>query len=630
MIPNSVVIPTQDTGIVSPEEISLNLKVLANIDYYFYCEMVHRGYYKTAAHLEYTCKVLEKVESGEIKRLMIFMPPRHGKLLADSTDVLTTDGWKTHGELEVGDYVYDINGRPTRVLWVSEPALANYEVEFTNGEVILCHANHEWAVYSRSHAKYMTVETNWLANRTLWQGGNGQRAIYQLPPTTISRRIGFASIKVSDNPEMGKCIQVDRADGLYLVGRSMIPTHNSMSVSETFPSWFIGKNPSRRVIEVSYGDSLARKFGRLNKLKINEYGIYLFDIRVTDDNASMTNWGIDGHRGGMICAGIGGPITGEGADLLIVDDPIKNRKEADSQAYRDMVWNEWTNTLLTRLHPNGAVIIILTRWHEDDLVGRILKNPEDAEEWTIINLPALAEGDDQLGREPGQALWPEHGYDEKWAKGKKKAVGTRTWDSLYQQRPSPDGGKIFKRDWWRYYRKLPADLDEVIQSWDCAFKDLSSSNYVVGQVWGRKGANKYLMDQIRDKMDFTVTIMAIQTMSAKWPMARLKLVEDKANGPAVIATLRSKVPGLVPVQPLGSKVARAIAASPDVEAGNVYLPDPSIAPWIHDFEEEHASFPNGVYDDQVDCTSQALNRFAISERREGWKDRPDRERSDRR
>lgn len=391
------------------------------------------------------------------------------------------------------------------------------------------------------------------------------------------------------------------------------PRHSkSMTVSETFPSYFIGKNLNRRVILVSYGDSLARKFGRANRNKLEEYGEEIFDVRLSKDNSNVTNWGIEGYRGGMISAGIGGGITGEGADLLIIDDPIKNRSEADSSVYREKVWDEWQNTLYTRLQPDGAVIIILTRWHEDDLAGRLL-NAEygEVEDWDIVRLPAIAEENDLLGREIGESLWPEYGFDRKWAEDTRIAVGSRVWASLYQQRPAPAEGNIVKREWWQYYNELPENLDEVIQSWDLSFKETEDGSYVVGQVWGRKGANKYLIDQIRARMDFTKTLKAIRNLTRKYPIARLKLIEEKANGAAIISTLRQEISGIVPVNPKGSKEARASAVSPDIEAGNVYLPSPNIAAWINDFIEEWAAFPHGGNDDQVDATSQALDRLSL-------------------
>src|SRR5699024_42067 len=301
-----------------------------------------------------------------------------------------------------------------------------------------------------------------------------------------------------------------------------------------------------------------------------------------------------------------GSITGEGADLLIIDDPLKNNEEAQSQTIRDKVWDEWETTLSTRLHKGGSVIVIMTRWHEDDLVGRLLeRSPHD---WERIRLPAIAEDDDDLlHREEGEALCPELGYDKEWAEIKKIEVGSNTWASLYQQRPSPSDGNIFNRNWWQFYNKPPSRFQEIVQSWDLTFKDANSSDYVVGQVWGRNGADKYLLDQVRAKMDFPATVQAIRTMSRKWPRAKAKLIEDKANGPAVIASLKREISGLIAVNPEGGKVVRAQAVTPDIEAGNVFLPENE--PWIHDFIEECSSFPNGKHDDMVDSMTQALNRM---------------------
>ena len=230
---------------------------------------------------------------------------------------------------------------------------------------------------------------------------------------------------------------------------TMPPRHGkSMTVTESFPSWFIGRDPERRVIEVSYGSDLAQRFGRSNRKKIDEFGTEIFNIQISRDNASVTNWSIEGHSGGMISTGIGGSITGQGADLLIIDDPIKNRKEAESLTYRESVWAEWVDTLSTRLHPNGRVIVIMTRWHEDDLAGRLLNQ---STRWELVNLPAIAEGDDILGREIGEPLWPEHGFNKDWYEEKKTQSGTRSWASLYQGHPAPLEGNLFKSLMFKYF-----------------------------------------------------------------------------------------------------------------------------------------------------------------------------------
>jgi predicted phage terminase large subunit-like protein len=224
-----------------------------------------------------------------------------------------------------------------------------------------------------------------------------------------------------------------------------------------------------------------------------------------------------------------------------------------------------------------------------------------------------------------------------------RELGPSGFAGQHQQRPSPEGGGILKKFWWKYWQPKGANLspvmvrnekgesvpveaveldvtagelynnatcfETVLQSWDCAFKDLATSDFVVGQVWAKKGANKYLLDGVRDRMDCPKTIAAVEKLSHKWPRALLKLVEDKANGTAVIQMLKNKVPGLVAVEPEGGKVARAYAVTPQVESGNVYLPHPSLAPWVDALIEECAAFPNAAYDDQVDALTQALNRM---------------------
>jgi predicted phage terminase large subunit-like protein len=405
----------------------------------------------------------------------------------------------------------------------------------------------------------------------------------------------------------------------------MPPRHGkSMTVTETFPSYYLGRNPDKRVIAAAYSDGLATKFGRLNRNKFNEFSNELFDLKLSESNAATKDWGVEERRGGMIATGIGGSITGQGADLMIIDDPIKNMKEASSQLIRDNIWDEWEATLSTRLHDGASLIVIMTRWHEDDLIGRLLaRSPRD---WIRLRLPAISEDEgDLLGRRIGEALCPELGYNEKWAEDKKTEVGSRTWASLYQQRPAPAGGNIFKREWINFYVRtreqknewglsddvvvLPIHFDKVAQSWDCTFKDSESSDYVAGGVWARKKAQYFLFDVDHRRMGFADTMKAIRAMSDKWPKARSKYIEDKANGTAIIEMLKDEISGIVPVNPDGGKEARANAVSPLFEAGNVYLPHPNMCPWVEDLIEELVSFPNAAHDDLVDMTTQALNQL---------------------
>ncbi len=389
---------------------------------------------------------------------------------------------------------------------------------------------------------------------------------------------------------------------------NMPPRHGkSMSVTETFPSYYLGRFPDKRVMEVSYNDTFAQKFGRRNRAKIEEYGGRLWNISLSQINHRADNWELANHNGGMISVGLGGAATGEGADLLIIDDPIKNKQEAESKTMRDRAWDEYTATFSTRTHPGAAVIVIMTRWHEDDLCGRLL-NPEycDVEDWEILRLPAIAEDeDDLLGRSEGEALWPEHGYDEEWMAKQKGKIGSYAFAGLYQQRPAPSEGGILKRSWFQFYDIIPQG-GTAIQSWDCTFKDGDNHDYVAGHVWRRVGPNFYLVDRVHDHMGIADTMRAIRTLTAKHPHAYGKLVEDKANGTAVIELLKKEIPGLIPVDPQGGKVVRAQAIAPYAEAGNIFLPSPAKAPWVHDFLEECAAFPNAAHDDDVDAMTQAI------------------------
>jgi predicted phage terminase large subunit-like protein len=315
-------------------------------------------------------------------------------------------------------------------------------------------------------------------------------------------------------------------------------------------------------------------------------------------------------------------------NCLIIDDPIKDREQADSETYRQRAWDWWTDVGSTRLAPGAPVVQIATRWHEADLAGQ-LQAAEDGHLWTSLNIPAQADHDpakdetDPLGREPGEFMISARGRTPTQWEAIKVRSGSRTWNALFQGRPAPAEGGMFKRDAWAWYDQplwleredgsnVVTHFDDILMSWDMAFKDTAHSDYVVGQVWMRRGADAYLLDQVHGRMDFVTTCQRFRELAAKWPQATLKLVEDKANGTAVINSLRRIVPGIVPEEPHGSKEARAAAVTPLVEAGNVHLPVPELAPWIGGLVEEAAAFPNAANDDRVDSLTQALNRLVLA------------------
>lgn len=406
-------------------------------------------------------------------------------------------------------------------------------------------------------------------------------------------------------------IEEDTGHAYDILAISLPPQHGkSMSITETLPSWYLGRYPLNRVIEVSYSEDFAKLFGRRNKLKIEEFGKDLFEIGIAKSPNSATEFELTNNVGGMISRGVLSGITGRPANLIIIDDPVKSAKEAYSKAYRDSVFNEWTMSMKTRLAAGSKVIVIMTRWHEDDLVGRMLETEQNIR---VINLPCEAESGDPLDRNPGEALAPEIGKGDDWLVDFKSSFigreGSMAWNALFQGRPTSEAGNIFKREWWKFYDILPEDIPLWVMSVDATFKDGDDNDFVSITVWGKKDANIYLVDEVHQKLDFTGTIIQIENLKAKYPKISMTLIEDKANGSAIISILRKSMMGIVPVNPIGGKVSRANAITPYIEAGNVYLP--KYADFTEDFINELASFPNGKHDDRVDSTSQALTRLAI-------------------
>lgn len=398
---------------------------------------------------------------------------------------------------------------------------------------------------------------------------------------------------------------------------TMPPRHGKSEIaSRRFPAYALGRFPDLSIIATSYSADLASRMNRdVQRTMMDEkYQLLFPDSRLPNPKEGIRTsdfFEIAGRRGVYRSAGVGGGITGMGGDIILIDDPFKDRASADSATIRENIWDWYTSTLYTRLSPGGGLIIINTRWHTDDLSGRLLTDSEtgSGDKWRVVNFPAIAEADEEH-RKAGEALHPQR-YPLEQLHKIRAAIGSRDWEALYQQHPTPEGGTIFKSEWLRYWTPatLPAKFDTVIMSWDMTFKDGDGNDFVVGQVWGRLKGNFYLLDQHRERMGFVATLAAFKAQAAKWPQASRKLVEDKANGPAVIDTLKSTLWGILPVEPDGSKVARAHAVTAMFESGNVYLPDPQAFPWVHQYITELTQFPSVAHDDQVDATTQALRFF---------------------
>jgi predicted phage terminase large subunit-like protein len=426
------------------------------------------------------------------------------------------------------------------------------------------------------------------------------------------------------------------------------PRHmKSLMVCVFWFCWVWTFKPESRWLYSSYGESLAIRDSLKCRRVVQspwyqrEFG-HVF--RLTGDQNQKTRFEND-KTGYRLASSVGGAATGEGGDFLIADDPIK-AKDAHSTPIRETANDWWDNTMSTRGNNPDAVVkvIIMQRLHEEDLTGHVLtKMEKGGQHYEHLCLPAEYEPSvrvTSLGwRDPrteeGELLWPDR-FTAQAIAGLKGSMGSYDVAGQLQQRPSPEQGGILKRAEWRYWRpkgvtlppvpvrldngdiaeidavELPETFDEQAQSWDCAFKDTKTSDFVAGQVWGRVGANKYMLDYYKERADISGTIKAVEWFTAKWPKAIAKFIEDKANGAAVIQLLRGKVSGLIAVEPEGGKVSRAYAAQPEVESGNVYLPHPALFPWVDSFITSCAGFPNLAHDDDVDAFTQVMARWQMA------------------
>jgi predicted phage terminase large subunit-like protein len=384
------------------------------------------------------------------------------------------------------------------------------------------------------------------------------------------------------------------------------PQHGkSKTLTESLPSWYLGRYPTKRVIMASYNDDFAQKFCRRNAEKLRQFGRSLFGVSLNIDRA--TELEMDNRQGGLLSRGIMSGITGNPADLIIIDDPIKNREEANSQTIRDKLWEEWQNSIKSRLAAGAKVILIMTPWHEDDLAARLLNSEQNIRE---IRLPVEAELNDPLGRKPGDALCPELGKDNNWLRQFKESYihdaqgGARAWEALYMCRPRVEGGNLVDRSWWRYFRPNSIrDFGTEVISVDAAFKGTDSSDYVAITVWGKLNTDYYLLYCLNRHLTFSQTLDAIRLAQTLYPDAQRVLIEDKANGTAIIDVLQREM-FCIPVNPKGGKEARVNAISPAIESGHVFLPEN--APWLEAYIDQFSAFPAGAHDDMVDSSSQAL------------------------
>lgn len=404
----------------------------------------------------------------------------------------------------------------------------------------------------------------------------------------------------------------------------MPPRHSkTYHCSERFPAWFQGKSKGRaQIILTSYAAERAQDSSRkCRDLYVESTWPWLGEITLKDDSTAVARWHT--NKGGVLmAAGVGGGITGFGAHLLVIDDPLKDRAEAESPTRRQEIWDWYTDVAKTRLMPNAVQLLMMTRWHDDDLAGRILNAP-GAFRWTILSLPALAiepgphDPPDLLGRQPGQALWPAF-MNEAAIADMRETMSSASFSAMYQQNPVPAEGAIFKAEWFnnRYDQSELYDKEGrakqllVIQSIDSAWKTGVKNDFSVIATWGYDGKDIYLLDVWRAKVEYwDLRRIVVETYNKFTPRPQVIYCEDTAAGLALVGELKRSTSLPIVSVPVGNekKEPRAERVTSLFETNRVRLPKD--APWLSAWIEEHLRFPSGSHDDQVDTTSIGLGKL---------------------
>jgi predicted phage terminase large subunit-like protein len=408
-------------------------------------------------------------------------------------------------------------------------------------------------------------------------------------------------------------------------------TMKSLLITVFFPVWVWTTDPARRWMFSSYAEKLSTQHSVLRRNVINSrwYQERWGDVFKFAKDQNLKTHYENSARGQMFATAMRSTATGMGGDVLVFDDPL-NPEQAVSETERDGCNLKFDTTFRSRLNDpaTGIKIIIMQRLHEGDLTGHVLSR--EAERWVHVKLPATAEHDEiwsfpvsgrSSTRKAGELLWPDRLSATQLA-SLKIGMGSWAFAGQYQQNPAPLEGGLIKKNWIRYYRELPERWDLMVQSWDCTFKGESASggdtDFVAGQVWGKVEGKYYMLPyRTHARLDFGPTKNAIKAAHARFPRAHAILIEDKANGPAIISELRKEIAGIVPIEPEGGKLARAQSTSPLWEAGSILLPDPQVfngrddahadvGMWLEQYIHNICTFPKSAHDDDMDATSQAL------------------------
>ena len=372
------------------------------------------------------------------------------------------------------------------------------------------------------------------------------------------------------------------------------------------PSYYLGRHPDKEIIAASHTQDLSNHFSRRARRNVQARYYYPFpEVTLASDAAAVEQWEVEKKgnrkRGRYQAFGVGGAPAGRGADFLLIDDPVKNAKQADSPVERENTWDWFRTDVLTRLQPDASAVVIGTRWHWDDMIGRIIKTDQEENRWRVLHFPAVLPN--------GESLDPDRWPLEQLAQ-RRKDVGERVWNALYQGVPTEDEGAVLKRDWFPLYMELPEGILYMIQSWDTAFKGGELNDYSVCHTYAVTVYGLFLVDRYHGQPDYPdLERMAVAKYAQYKP--RAVYVEDKASGQSLIQSLRKNPNHKIPVVPVSvgndeSKFQRTQNATPILEGQRVYLPQ--WAPWTEDVLTEFLAYPLAPHDDEVDAMIQAVTR----------------------
>lgn len=395
------------------------------------------------------------------------------------------------------------------------------------------------------------------------------------------------------------------------------PRHGKSEIfCRLLPTVFLGKNPDKRAILATYEADFAAQWGWKSRSLMQKHGAALWRVFIDPSSTAKDRWDIQGQHGGLATMGAGGAIMGKGADLLILDDLIKNLEAAQSETQRRHLWDWFVSTAMTRLEPGAAVIVMMHRWHEDDLAAQIQAKWPGV--WTVLSMPALAKDGDQLGRAPGEPLWPERWPVESFAELRKDP---ETWNAEYQQEPVPEEGAMFRRPWFRYATRENGVYNlggTIFQAANCrhfltvdlACSEKTTADYTVVATGVRTPDGQYVVRDIRRKRlegpdQLPEVEAAYRDVHDLWPTIHVESVQYQAT--LVQAARRKGLPAME-ITRHRDKISRALQLQSLMKAGRVWFMQG--APWVQDLEHELMFFPNGKHDDQVDVLADGAHIVA--------------------